>query len=241
MRIGVFDSGVGGLTVLKSLYEKYPNNEFVYIGDNKNVPYGNKSKEELYKYASRIIDYFKSLDIKLVVIGCNTICSTIYQKLEEKYKDITFIGVIDATVDLFLKTNKKNVLVIGTINTIKSNKYETKIKNVNKDIIVHSLATPNLVPLIENDMDCSEEINNILNKYKDIDSVLLGCTHYKLIENLIPKDIICVDSSTGVVNKVKKYIQNSKSSVKIYTTGNINDFNKLCYRIMGVLGEKIDL
>ncbi len=241
MRIGVFDSGVGGLTVLKSLYEKYPNNEYVYIGDNKNVPYGNKSKEELYKYASRIIDYFKSLDIKLVVIGCNTICSTIYQKLEEKYKDITFIGVIDATVDLFLKTNKKNVLVIGTINTIKSNKYETKIKNVNKDVIVHSLATPNLVPLIENDMDCSEEINNILNKYKDIDSVLLGCTHYKLIENLIPKDIICVDSSTGVVNKVKKYIQNSKSSVKIYTTGNINDFNKLCYRIMGVLGEYIDL
>lgn len=241
MRIGVFDSGVGGLTVLKSLYDKYPNNEYVYIGDNKNVPYGDKSKEELFEYASRIIDYFKSNDIKLVVIGCNTICSNIYQRLEEKYKDITFIGVIDATVDLFFKTNKKNVLVIGTINTIKSNKYETKIKNKNKDIIVHSLATPKLVPLIENDLDASNEINDILSKYKGIDSIILGCTHYKLIEDLIPKNITCIDSSTGVVNKIKNYIQNSKSSVKIYTTGNIEDFNILCHRIMGVLGEYIDL
>ena len=123
MRIGVFDSGVGGLTVLKSLYKKYPNNEYYYIADSKHLPYGEKTKEELFSYASSIIDYFITQDIKVIVIGCNTICSTVYKDLESKYKDINFIGVIDATVDLFFKANKKNVLIIGTTNTIKSNNY----------------------------------------------------------------------------------------------------------------------
>lgn len=241
MRIGVFDSGVGGLTVLKSLYDKYPNNEYTYIADSKHLPYGEKTKEELFNYASSIIDYFISQNIKLIVIGCNTICSTVYKELENKYKDITFIGVIDATVDLFLKSNKKNVLVIATTNTIKSNKYETKIKDKNNNIIVHNLATPNLVPLIENDLDTTEEINNILSNYKDIDSIILGCTHYKLIEDKIPDNIICIDSSTGVINVIDKYIKNTESNIKIYTTGNLNEFNKICKRIMNINGEKLDI
>lgn len=241
MRIGVFDSGVGGLTVLKSLYDAFPDNEYYYIADNKHLPYGNKKKEELFKYASSIIDYFIKQDIKLVVIGCNTICSTVYQDLEKKYNDITFIGVIDATVDLFIKSNKKNVLVIGTENTIKSNKYETKIKSINNNIKVQSMATPKLVPIIESNIDASLEIKNILDKYKDIDSIILGCTHYKLIENLIPKNITTIDSSTGVINKAKSYIQNSKSCVKIYVTGSIEDFNKICKRIIGIEGKVIEL
>ena len=241
MRIGVFDSGVGGLTVLKSIYDKYPNNEYIYIGDNKHLPYGNKTKEELFTYASTIIDYFISKDIKLIVIGCNTICSNIFDDLKDKYKDITIIGVIDATVDLFLKSNKKNVLIIGTENTIKSNKYENMIKDANRDIIVHSLSTPNLVPLIEENKDCSDEVNNILNKFKNIDSIVLGCTHYKLIEHLIPNNITCIDSSIGVVNTIDKYIIDGKSSLKIYTTGNILEFNKLCKRIMDKEAETINL
>ena len=94
MKIGIFDSGVGGLTVLKSIYDKYPNNEYVYIGDNKNSPYGDKTKEELFNYASRIIDYFISIDIRLIVIACNTICSNVLNELKEKYNNITLIGVI---------------------------------------------------------------------------------------------------------------------------------------------------
>ena len=241
MRIGVFDSGVGGLTVLKSLYKKYPNNEYYYIADSKHLPYGEKTKEELFSYASSIIDYFITQDIKVIVIGCNTICSTVYKDLESKYKDINFIGVIDATVDLFFKANKKNVLIIGTTNTIKSNKYETKIKNKNPNIIVHSLATPKLVPIIENDLDATLEINNILKDYNDIDSIILGCTHYKLIEDLIPNNIVCIDSSTGVVNKIEEYIQDGNSSIKIYTTSNKDEFNKLCYKIIGIKADKIDL
>ena len=114
MKIGIFDSGVGGLTVLKSIYDKYPNNEYIYIGDNKNSPYGDKTKEELFSYASRIIDYFIEKDIKLIVIACNTICSNILPILKDKYKYITLIGVIDSTISSFIKRDKKNVLVIAT-------------------------------------------------------------------------------------------------------------------------------
>ena len=84
MRIGVFDSGVGGLTVLKSLIDEYPNNEYFYIGDNKNNPYGDKNKDELYKYSTKIIDYFITIKIDLIVIACNTICSNVYDLLKEK-------------------------------------------------------------------------------------------------------------------------------------------------------------
>ena len=241
MRIGVFDSGVGGLTVLKSLIDTYPNNEYIFIGDNKHMPYGDKTKKQLFLYASNIIDYFISQNINLIVIGCNTICSTIYQDLENKYKDITFIGVIDATVDLFIKTNCKNVLIIGTTNTIKANKYEKKIKNINSNIIVHSKKTPKLVPLIEKDLDVEDVLKDYIKKYKDIDSIILGCTHYKLIEDYIPKNIKTIDSSTGVVNKIKDYIKDSKCDVKIYTTGDIDAFNKLSERIIGIKGSKINL
>ena len=174
---------------------------------------------------------------KLVVQ--NGIKEVIY--LEDKYKDITFIGVIDATIDLFIKSNKKNVLVIGTENTIKSNIYSDKIKKIDNNINVYSIATPNLVPLIENNLDSTDEINSILNKYKNIDSIILGCTHYKLIENLIPTSIKCIDSSIGVVNIIKKYIQDGNNCVKIYVTGNIKEFNKIAIRVIGVSGKKIYL
>jgi len=239
MRIGVFDSGVGGLTVLKALYEEYKNNEYVYIGDNKHNPYGNKSKDELFMYASNIIDYFKSIDIKLVVIGCNTICSNIFYKLKEKYKDMILIGVIDSTIDLFIKTNKKNVLIIGTENTIKSGIYENRIKDICNN--VYSIPTKELVPRIEKDLDCKDIIDDLLKKYKNIDSIILACTHYKLIEHLIPKNIACIDSSTGIINTIKPYINDSISSIKIYTTGNINEFNKLCKKIINKTGEYIDI
>ena len=241
MKIGIFDSGVGGLTVLKSIYDKYPNNEYIYIGDNKHLPYGNKTKEELLSYSSRIIDYFINQNVDLIVIGCNTICSNIFDKLKEKYPNVTLIGVIDATIDLFIKSNKKNVLVIGTEKTIESNIYEEKIHGFNKNIKVNSLSTPNLVPLIENSCDCSKEIENILDKYKGIDSIILGCTHYKLIDYLIPKSIKCIDSSTGITSIIDKYIIPSNSSIRIYTTGNVKNFNKMCNKIMNIDAQNIDL
>lgn len=241
-KIGVFDSGVGGLTILSELYKKYPNESYLYIGDNKNSPYGDKTSEELFNYSKRIIDYFIENNVNIIVIGCNTTCSTVYDKLKEIYKNITIIGVIDTTVNRFIKTNKKNVLVIGTNATIKSNIYETKIKKIYNNFKIHSLATPKLVPLIENNLNVDEVLNKYLEPYTNIDSIILGCTHYKLIEDKINKDITIINSSDGVVMELSKYLNNSnQSNINIYTTGDIVAFNKLCKKIMNIEAKYLDL
>jgi glutamate racemase len=241
-KIGIFDSGVGGLTVLKSLSDKYKCIDYIYIGDNKYCPYGDKTKEELLNYAKRIVNYFIEKGISIIVIACNTSCSQTLDELKQIYKNITFIGVIDSTIDIFLKSKKNNVLVIGTSATINSNIYESKIKEKNNNIKVTNLATPKLVPLIENMEMTKEVLNEYLNPYNDIDSIILACTHYKLIEKEIDKNIKVINSSDSIVNTIKNYIiESTTGSVKIYTTGNIIKFNKICKMIMNKEADYLDL
>lgn len=241
-KIGIFDSGVGGLTVLKSLSDKYKCVDYIYIGDNKYCPYGDKTKEELLNYAKRIVNYFIEKGISIIVIACNTSCSQTLDELKQIYKNITFIGVIDSTIDIFLKSKKNNVLVIGTSATINSNIYESKIKEKNNNIKVTNLATPKLVPLIENMEMTKEALNEYLNPYNDIDSIILACTHYKLIEKEIDKNIKVINSSDSIVNTIKNYIiESTTGSIKIYTTGNIIKFNKICKMIMNKEADYLDL
>ena len=241
-KIGIFDSGVGGLTVLKSLSDKYKCIDYIYIGDNKYCPYGDKTKEELLNYAKRIVNYFIEKGISIIVIACNTSCSQTLDELKQIYKNITFIGVIDSTIDIFLKSKKNNVLVIGTSATINSNIYESKIKEKNNNIKVTNLATPKLVPLIENMEMTKEALNEYLNPYNDIDSIILACTHYKLIEKEIDKNIKVINSSDSIVNTIKNnIIESTTVSVKIYTTGNIIKFNKICKMIMNKEADYLDL
>lgn len=241
-KIGIFDSGVGGLTVLKSLSDKYKCIDYIYIGDNKYCPYGDKTKEELLNYAKRIVNYFIEKGISIIVIACNTSCSQTLDELKQIYKNITFIGVIDSTIDIFLKSKKNNVLVIGTSATINSNIYESKIKEKNNNIKVTNLATPKLVPLIENMEMTKKALNEYLNPYNDIDSIILACTHYKLIEKEIDKNIKVINSSDSIVNTIKNYIiESTTGSVKIYTTGNIIKFNKICKMIMNKDADYLDL
>lgn len=241
-KIGIFDSGVGGLTVLKSLSDKYKCIDYIYIGDNKYCPYGDKTKEELLNYAKRIVNYFIEKGISIIVIACNTSCSQTLDELKQIYKNITFIGVIDSTIDIFLKSKKNNVLVIGTSATINSNIYESKIKEKNNNIKVTNLATPKLVPLIENMEMTKEALNEYLNPYNNIDSIILACTHYKLIEKEIDKNIKVINSSDSIVNTIKNYIiESTTGSIKIYTTGNIIKFNKICKMIMNKEADYLDL
>lgn len=241
-KIGIFDSGVGGLTVLKSLSDKYKCIDYIYIGDNKYCPYGDKTKEELLNYAKRIVNYFIEKGISIIVIACNTSCSQTLDELKQIYKNITFIGVIDSTIDVFLKSKKNNVLVIGTSATINSNIYESKIKEKNNNIKVTNLATPKLVPLIENMEMTKKVLNEYLKPYNNIDSIILACTHYKLIEKEIDKNIKVINSSDSIVNTIKNYIiESTTGSVKIYTTGNIIKFNKICKMIMNKEADYLDL
>ena len=184
MRIGVFDSGIGGLTVLKELIKYHKDNEYIYYGDTINVPYGNKSKEELMGIASNIIDFFISERVDLIIIACGTISSTIFNDLKSKYK-IPLYNVIDSTINYI---NIDNICILATEKTIASHTFKNKLHASN----IYEIACPNFVPIIEDRMD-KKELDNSLEEYlhkiknTNINNIVLGCTHYPLISNEIKK------------------------------------------------------
>lgn len=181
MRIGVFDSGVGGLTVLKKLMAKYPNNEYIYYGDTKNIPYGDKSIEELKILSSNIVEFLLKKKVDLIVIACGTISSNLSDYLKNKY-DIKIIDIITPTIDYLNNSEFNNIGVIATNATIKSQIFS---KNVNKNI--KEVACPNFVPIIENnDLDSLNSWFDIyFNDLNDCDLIVLGCTHYPIIKENI--------------------------------------------------------
>lgn len=185
MRIGVFDSGIGGLTVLKELIKYHKNNEYIYYGDTINVPYGNKSKEELMSIASNIIDFFIKEKVDVIIIACGTISSTIFNNLKDKYQ-IPLYNVIDSTINYLNNNNINNICVLATEKTIASHTFKNKLNSSN----IIEIACPNFVPIIEDRMDknrlhssLEEYLSNI--KETNIENIILGCTHYPLISNEI--------------------------------------------------------
>lgn len=237
--IGLFDSGVGGLTVLNSLMNELPHEDIIYIGDNAHCPYGDKTKEQLLSYTQEICDYFVSQDVKMIVLACNTTSANVLGQLQERYPQIPIVGVIHSTVHDFLAHQQKSVLVIATHATIESHKYKETIEHYDHNIRVYELETPQLVPLIESG-EYKNGIHSVLNEYLDIykdkvDSLILGCTHYPIILNQIisvfpHKDYI--SSSSSVCQVVSSYLNvhhilhdtQSHSVVRILTTGDIDEF-----------------
>ncbi len=247
--IGIFDSGIGGLTVLNELIKILPNEKYIYIGDNKNCPYGDKTIDELHCYSKRIIKYFESRKVKLIVIACNTISSNVIDILK-KETTIPLIGVIDSTVDNFIAKKIDNTLIIATNKTIESNAYEKKIKKINETIEVNNLRTPLLVPSIEN--NC-KDVDIILNDYLKpyigkVKSIILGCTHYPLIINNIKKilNVEIISSSNCVSKSVYEFLNNNnlfgtEFGIEIYTTGDEKSFNERSINIIKYKANNIDL
>ena len=236
--IGVFDSGVGGLTVLNSIKSLLPNENIIYIGDNYHCPYGDKTPAQLFKYASGIVEYFIKQNVKLIVLACNTTSSTVLERLQMTYPEVMIIGVIDATVNDFINRKVANTLIIATVATIKSNKYPETIKQIDSKIETFSLATPKLVPLVESGK-YKEGIYDVLHEYLDdykekVQSIILGCTHYPIlkeqIENVLP-NIEYVSSSEAISKSVKDILSkkkllnlNKNNYIKIFTTGDVDEF-----------------
>lgn len=184
MKIGVFDSGIGGLSVLKSLLKKYPNNEYIYYGDTLNNPYGNKTKEKLFKLAINDMDFLIDKKVDMIVIACGTISSTYYRDLLDKYT-LPIYDIISPTIKRLNDSEYKNIGIIATHNTINTHIFKNNIKRM-----VFEIETPKLVPLIENNqLDKIETVlSEYLEPYKDkIDCLVLGCTHYPIIIDEIDK------------------------------------------------------
>jgi len=217
--IGIFDSGIGGLTVAKEIKRQLPNENIIYFGDTAHLPYGDKSPESIKHYGLGITDFLIQKNCKAIVIACNTASAHAYNSIKKKYAKVApIINVIDPIVEYTANyySNSK-VGVIGTKGTINSRVYAKRIARLNKSIHVTSLATPLLAPMIEegffNNNISQTIINSYLSKktFQGIDSIILGCTHYPLIKKEVKKyysnKIEVIDSAEIVAKKLAKILR----------------------------------
>ena len=210
--VGVFDSGIGGLSVLRELEKILPNEDFYYYGDSLNNPYGEKSDEELFEITSGVVDYLVNKGCKVIVIACNTATTRCMKYLREKYKDIIFVGTVPA-IKVACDREFKNTLVMA----IESERTMELIRdNIRDDQNIYLVACPGLANAIEdNDQERIEEIlKDTFREYKDkeIDSIVLGCTHYPFIKEEILKEmpgVSLLDGSRGVAMEVKRQLENN--------------------------------
>lgn len=189
--IGVFDSGIGGLTVAREIINELPSENIVYFGDTARVPYGNKSKNTVLRYSRQIVKFLRTKDVKAIVIACNTASALALDELKAEL-DIPIIGVVWPGAKAAVKTTKnKRVGVIATQSTVQSGLYQEVINDFFPDIQVFSKACPLFVPLVEEGWTDDPVTLEVAKRYlsplqnEDIDTLILGCTHYPLLSELI--------------------------------------------------------
>ena len=218
--IGVFDSGLGGLTAVKQIMRELPNESIIYFGDTGRVPYGSRSKETIIKYSKNDINFLLSKDVKLIVIACGTASSAALPALRGDY-EIPIIGVVEPTAAAALNATKNGKIgIIGTSGTIKSGSYEKLLKEARPDIITFSQACPLFVPLVENghfdtkvtELVVSEYLENI--RTQGVDTLILGCTHYPLLKNTIARfmgsGVTLIDAGAEVAKELKRHFDKNE-------------------------------
>lgn len=189
--IGVFDSGVGGLTVVKEIMEGLPNEKIVYFGDTARVPYGSKSKETVLKYSRQIVRFLITKNVKAIVVACNTASALALDTIEKEI-DIPIIGVVKPGALMAYRTTVKGRIgIIATESTIRSRLYPELIHEYDKNLMVYGKACPLFVPLVEEGWTSDPVTKEIAGRYlsffsgTDIDTLIMGCTHYPLLEPLL--------------------------------------------------------
>jgi len=216
--IGLFDSGIGGLTVAHAIHNVLPQEQMIYYGDTAHLPYGDKSKDTIIHYSLGVTDFLLEKKCKVILIACNSASSNAFEAVREHAGDRAFVlNVIDPVVD-YVSGNKefRNIGVIGTKATINSGAYDTKLKERNRHIEVNSLATPLLVPMIEEGFVFDDISNAIIRSYlsrrelAEIDTLILGCTHYPIIRNQISRyynfEINVIDSARIVAEYLQQFL-----------------------------------
>ena len=218
--IGVFDSGIGGITVLRELLKKFPNEQFIYLGDTARLPYGSKSSDTVRRYSEQNMNFLKSRNVKAIVAACNTASTQIF---ENEYSGLPVYNVIDPGSKLASLTTENNkVAVIATRATVKSESYAHKIKQHNSNIEVFSSACPLFVPLAEEGWHDDPITNLIAFRYlqdlkmKDVDTVVMGCTHYPLLKIAIQKvfgnHVHLIDSGEAIAKELESDINSKRIS-----------------------------
>ncbi len=248
--IGLFDSGVGGLTVVKQVMKVLPNEDTIYFGDTARVPYGSKTKETVTKFSAQIIRFLMTKNVKAIIIACNTASSNSYDDLVRIFPDIPIFEVITAGVESCIEATKnRRVGIIGTQATVRSAAYERGIKQRMPDIRIYSQACPLFVNLAEEgwtDNDVTRMTAEIyLKEMLDggVDTIVLGCTHYPLLKHCISRvvgeKVTLVDPAKATAMKMKKFLE-SRDMLKegegaerrFYVSDHTQSFDILCERLL---------
>lgn len=215
--IGVFDSGVGGLTVAREIMRQMPNEKIIYFGDTARVPYGSKSKETVTRFSKQIVRFLRTFDVKTIVVACNTASAYALEELEAE-TDIPIIGVVKPGAKAACEVTRNGKIgVIATEATISSRIYNQYIIELNKDVTIYGKACPLFVPLIEEGLWVDPVTDEIAKRYLaelidlDIDTLILGCTHYPLIRStlgrIIGKDVTLVNPAYETAVELKALLQ----------------------------------
>jgi glutamate racemase len=255
--IGLFDSGVGGLTVASALRLTLPAEQLIYFGDTAHLPYGDKSKETIINYSIEITKFLLSKGCKVILIACNSASSNAFLEVKDFVGGKAMVmNVIDPVIDFVTQEKEvRNIGVIGTKATINSGTYSNGIKKLKPGIEVSSLATPLLVPMIEEGFIFDDISNAIVRSYlsrkelQGIDSLILGCTHYPIIKNQISRffnfEVNVFDSAKIVAEKLrdeltkKQLLRTEKASGHEFFVSDHTDYFEIIARMF--FGEKIDL
>lgn len=227
--IGIFDSGVGGVTVLKELKKLMPNENYIYIGDTASFPYGNKSKETIINLSKRRIENLIEMDVKLIIIACGTATSQALSEMQKIF-NIPIIGIIEPTVKYLKNEGVKKIGIIATAGTIRSKGW---IKEIEKNIVdfeIQDKACPMLAPMAEEgwiDNDIAKlAIHEYLKDMKNIEALILGCTHYPLFKSVIEKevgrDVKIINTGEMVAKEVNEFMKKEGIENKRENKGNIN-------------------
>ncbi len=251
--IGIFDSGLGGLTVLRAIKKVLPKESIVYLGDTARLPYGTKSKSAIVKFSEENTKFLLSKGVKLIVVACNTSSSVALEKLRKKFS-IPIFGVIEPGSKRAVELSKTGKIgVIGTTATIKSGSYKKMIKSFDKNAKVFDRACPLFVPFIEEGWSNHPILHEVAKVYlgelkiKNIDTLVLGCTHYPLIKEtlskIMGKKVKLIDSGEAVSLEVKNFLLKNKLLAKnknpfyhYYLTDKPQRFKEMAEMF---LGEKI--
>ena len=258
MSIGVFDSGIGGLTVLKEIRKVLPNEKIFYFGDTARVPYGEKTKELITGYSKEIVEFLLDKEVSAIVVACNTATALALEELRKTFK-IPIIGVIKAGAKTAINTTKSgNIGVIGTKATVNSKRYEEEIKKLSENVKVIAKACPLFVPAVEEGILDGKLVDQIIKTYlddfeKEIDTLILGCTHYPLLKSAIGKiytNLNIVDPARETALDLKEILEEKNllkndatknREVKYYVTDGKDKFKEIGIMFLDENIEKVEL
>lgn len=251
--IGVFDSGVGGLTVAREIWGYLPYEDIVYFGDTAHLPYGTKSRLQIIRFSSDALKFLANLKIKLLVVACNSSSAVALPTLKRRLY-LPILGVIEPGVrDAVCATSNKRIGIIGTRATIESGVYQRKIKRLDPDVNVIAKACPLFVPIVEEGRTDDEATLLVAREYLEplkgegVDTLVLGCTHYPLLKAIIARvmggGVKLIDSAHSVAAQVKEVLgrrgmlaSRAKASMKFYVSDWPENFKALG---KGFLGEEL--